>query len=236
MSKPFPHVPAGGSPPVETSQSRPLGEAAYVRLERMIVMLELAPGAVLSETTLARNLQIGRSPVRDALKRLEREGLVTVLSRRGVIVTGIDAAEHLKLLEVRRVLEMLVARAASRRATPEQRSRLREVADEIEDAAARGDGAYFMHETWDFHGIPVEAAANDAIGSAISLFHGRSRRFWFAHFARCANLEDAARVHARRLRAIADGEPARAEQATAAVMDYLEDFARSTIDPGPRDG
>lgn len=206
-----------------------LAKKAYERLERMIVMLDVLPGATLSEVSLSRRLGIGRTPIREAIKKLEREGLLSILPRRGIMVTEINLAQHLKVLEVRSQLELLVARAAARRATATQRLEMRELADRIEAAAAAGEGRWFMSGTWEFHGLPVAAANNECIASAIQLFHGQSRRFWFAHYERHADQPEAARVHAERLRRIAEGDAAAAEAATTTVMTYLEQFALSTV-------
>ena len=87
----------------------------------MIVRLELAPGSAVSEAMLSSRLGIGRTPIREALQRLARERLVRILPRRGVIVSEIDVKSQLRLLEVRREIERLMARAAARRASADER-------------------------------------------------------------------------------------------------------------------
>jgi DNA-binding GntR family transcriptional regulator len=84
--------------PVDSS----LTDKAYLRLEEMIVTLQLKPGEVLSETALTGKLNIGRTPVREALHRLAREGLVMILPRRGILVAEFNIKSQLKMLEVRR--------------------------------------------------------------------------------------------------------------------------------------
>lgn len=207
-----------------------LADTAYRMLERKIILLELVPGSMLSELALSKQLGIGRTPIREAIKQLEREGLVTVIPRRGLMVTELNISHYLKLLEVRRELEALVARAAAQRASPDQRQRMRAVADAIEEAAARDDLGWFMTESWQYHGLPLEAAGNECLATAMGLFRGQSQRFWYAHFERHANLPEAARVHGARLRAIAAGDPDQAERAAGAVMDMLERFARATLE------
>ena len=93
-----------------------LTEAAYREIEERIVTLVLRPGEVLSEGVLVEALGIGRTPVREALQRLAREGLVVVIPRRGVMVSDIDVKSQLELLVVRRELERLMARLAAERA------------------------------------------------------------------------------------------------------------------------
>ena len=80
---------------------RSLTDRAYVALEEMICTLRLEPGEVLSEGTLSETLGIGRTPVREALQRLAREGLVTVLPRRGVLVSEFNVKKQLRMLERR---------------------------------------------------------------------------------------------------------------------------------------
>ncbi len=86
-----------------------LTDRAYGELEERIVTLQLEPGAVLSETTLAQQLGFGRTPVREALQRLAREGLVVIFPRRGILVSEIDVKRQLALLEVRRERERRMA-------------------------------------------------------------------------------------------------------------------------------
>src|SRR5690554_1389436 len=97
----------------EGQEGGSLTEQAYRQLEEMIVTLQLMPGAVLSETHLARELSIGRTPVREALQRLAREGLIVILPRRGILVSEINVKRQLRLLEVRRELERLMGKASA---------------------------------------------------------------------------------------------------------------------------
>ena len=91
----------------EFTPTRTLTDRAYETLEELIVTLRLAPGDVISETALSDRLDIGRTPVREALQRLAREGLVKILPRKGILVTEINPRSQLLLLEVRRELERL---------------------------------------------------------------------------------------------------------------------------------
>jgi DNA-binding GntR family transcriptional regulator len=211
-----------------------LSHRAYRRLEDMIVTGELAPGAVLSESALAARLEVGRTPVREALQRLAREGLVTVLPRRGVIVPEINLAHHFKLLELRRGLDRLVARWAAERADLEMRRRMLAIADEVEAAAAAGDERRFLKLAKEFHTLPSSACGNEYAEGALGQLQGLARRFWFAHYRDYASLSEAAAMHAARLRAIASGDGAAAEAASDRLADYFEAFARATLRPPVR--
>ena len=121
-----------------------LTDQAYSTLEEMIVTLKLPPGAAVSEAGLSDALGIGRTPIREALQRLARERLVAIFPRRGIFVTDINVTSQLRLLEVRRELERLIARSAARRATDEERRRFEEVAARFQESARVNDDVAFM--------------------------------------------------------------------------------------------
>src|SRR5688500_285227 len=121
-----------------------LTDRAYTGIEELIVTLQLEPGSAVSEQMLAERLRIGRTPIREALQRLARERLVTILPRRGVVVSAIDVAAQLRLLEVRRELERLVARGAARRAPEAERERFGGLARRVEEGGRAGGDKAFM--------------------------------------------------------------------------------------------
>src|ERR1700733_7840537 len=96
-----------------------LTEQAYRQIEELICTLQLPPGTLLGEFALAERLGIGRTPIREALQRLALDGLVVVIPRRGILVSEINLQTQLRLLEMRRVVERLMARLAAGRARPE---------------------------------------------------------------------------------------------------------------------
>ncbi|HIB21720.1 MAG TPA: GntR family transcriptional regulator, partial [Rhodospirillales bacterium] len=111
------------------SKTESLTDRAYRELEEMIVTLQLEPNAVLSETALSQDLGIGRTPIREALQRLAREGLVMILPRKGILVSEINPRKQLLLLAVRREIERLLARASATRLTEKERQQFIEIAD-----------------------------------------------------------------------------------------------------------
>src|SRR5499426_4378865 len=116
-----------------------LTEQAYRVIEEQIVTLRLKPGDVLSEQFLCVSTKFGRTPIREALQRLSREGLITILPRKGVLVSDINPRNQLLLLEVRRELERLLSRTGAERATAPQRARLQDIARGMDEAARRND-------------------------------------------------------------------------------------------------
>ena len=206
-----------------------LTELAYSQLEEMIVTLKLPPGAAVSEAELSQRLGIGRTPIREALQRLARERLVVILPRRGIIVSEINVKSQLRLLEVRRELERLIARSAARRATPRERERFRELARLFEKSAKVNDDVTFMRTDREFNELCVAATRNEFAAGAMSLMHSLSRRFWYIHYKQAADMPLTAKLHADMARAIAGEDEARAAKATDRLLDVIEKFTRATI-------
>jgi DNA-binding GntR family transcriptional regulator len=206
-----------------------LTEQAYNRLEEMIVTLSLAPGAVLSEQTLSASLGIGRTPIREALQRLSHEGLVRVLPRKAIIVTDTDPKRQLLVLEVRRELERLLARASAERGTEAERLRFQEIADGMEAAARTSDDIAFLRLDRELNALLAHAAHNEYAARSMRFLNGHSRRFWYLHYKQAADLPKCARLHADEARAIARANPVRAMAASDKLIDYVEAFTRTTV-------
>ena len=206
-----------------------LTDLAYAHLEELIVTLKLAPGAVVSEAELSERIGIGRTPIREALQRLARENLVSILPRRGIVVTAINVKDQLRLLEVRRELERLIARSAARRATDDERSRFRELARDFEKSAKSDDDVAFMRTDRDFNTLCSAASHNEFAAGAMSLMHSLSRRFWYIHYKQAADMPHTAKLHADIARAIADADEERAMKASDKLLDAIEKFTRDTV-------
>ncbi|WP_207191502.1 GntR family transcriptional regulator [Paracraurococcus ruber] len=209
-----------------------LTEQAYRAIEEAIVTLAVPPGEVVSEAQLSQRLGFGRTPVREALQRLARERLVRILPRRGIVVSAVDVGEQLRLLEVRREIERLIARTAARRADEAQRTRFREIAAGMEAVADSRDATQFLRLDRALNLLVLEAARNEFAAAAMALMHGLSRRFWFIHGRGPAGLPAAAAEHAALARAVAAGDANAAAAASDALLDYIEAFTRATLEAG----
>jgi DNA-binding GntR family transcriptional regulator len=206
-----------------------LTDKAYAQIEEQIVTLQLPPGTVLSELVLAERLGIGRTPIREALHRLSRDGLVNILPRRGVLVSEIDLRSQLRLLEVRRELERLMARGAAERATEEERAQFAEIAKGMQRASDKEDDISFMRFDQQMNSLISLSARNEFASRSMGLMHGLSRRFWYQHYKEAADLPLCARLHAAVAGAIAERDPDRAAAASDRLIEYIESFARSTL-------
>lgn len=230
-AKRAPGAAATGAAPRGTTAERPrsLTAQAYERIEELIVKLDLQPGTAISEAELSARLGIGRTPVREALQRLAREHLVQILPQRGVLVSELDIKRQLRLLEVRREVERMVARCAARRATDAERKQFAELAREFNAAARTNDQTRFMRADKTFNDLSLKVARNEFAAGAMGLMHGLSRRFWFMHHRQADDTDSMASLHGRLARAIADGDEAAAAKALDALIDHNESFTRSTV-------
>lgn len=207
-----------------------LTDRAYRQIEELIVTLQLPPGLVISETALAGRLGIGRTPVREALHRLAREGLVVIMPRRGIMVSEIDLRAQLRLLEVRRVLERMMAGLAAVRATADERTEFSDLAARMRAAASDNDDISFMRLDDRFNRLFTDAARNEYARRSLGLMQGLSRRFWYQHYRQVGDMPQAAKLHADVAEAIAARDRQRAEDASDRLVDYIESFARRTLD------
>jgi DNA-binding GntR family transcriptional regulator len=207
-----------------------LTDRAYRELEEMIVTLRLSPGTILSEQALAQRLKIGRTPIREALQRLARDGLVVIMPRRGIMVSEINLRLQLRLLEVRRELERLMASLAAERATPEERTEFAEIARAMMEAAVKSDDIAFMRIDQRFNALIATAARNEFARRSMGLMNALSRRFWYQHYQEVADLPLAAKLHAAVAEAVAQKKAKAAATASDRLIDYIEDFARKTLD------
>ncbi len=179
---------------------------------------------------LSERLGIGRTPIREALQRLAREGLVVILPRRGVMVSAIDVKSQLRLLEVRREVERVVARGAARRASDTERARFAELARGFERAARTGDDKAFMRIDREFNELCLAAVRNEFAAGAMQLMNSLSRRFWFHHYKQAADMPETAKLHADIARAIAAADRKGAAAALDRLLDNIEAFTRAAME------
>ena len=215
----------------DLGQAETLSDRAYRELEEQIVTLKIPPGTVVSEAALSKRTGFGRTPIREAIQRLARERLVVIMARRGIMVAEVNIQTQLRLLEVRRELERLLARCAARRATAAERSRFDAIADEMKRAGAKNDDRTFMRLDREFNLLVLDAARNEFATGAMTLTHGLSRRFWYIHYKEVADMPLAVKLHADIARMIAQGDPDKAAAASDRLLDYIEAFTRATLSP-----
>ncbi len=205
-------------------------DEAFAVIEEMVITLQLEPGQIVSELGIAERIGQGRTPVREALHRLEQAGLVSIMPRLGIIVSEIDVVAQLRMLEVRREVERLLARSAAQRASVAQRERFGKLVEEFAASGGTNDAVEFMRVDREFNQLVVSAARNEFAEKAINLMSGLSRRFFYAYSETLKDLDEAARLHVDVARAIQQGDPPAAAEASDRLMDFIERLTRSSLD------
>lgn len=173
-----------GAPVREVSQTR----RAHGALQQRIVDLELEPGLVVSEKLLAATLGLGRTPVREALRELAREGLVVVLPQRGIVIAEIDAAAQLSLLEWHCALLRFAVEAQPSGLTLDPDS-LERQARALRAAAKDRNFADFVERDGALQQAFVSASQNAHARAAFTLSDARARRYWRARLEAPADLD-----------------------------------------------
>ena len=214
--------------PVNSGHPDSLALQAYRLLEEMIVTLVLAPGATLSEATLSARIGIGRTPIREALKRLEHQGLVTSMPRKGLIVRDMKVEDQFTLLEVLRPLDRLIAAKAAHWATDTQRAALRACSKAMVAAAAANDQNQFLYCDQECDAVIYQAARNPFAIEIVTPLYSHCRRFW-SSFSRARDLVQVAALHATLMEAVAEGDSERAAAGSDALISYLEAFSRAVL-------
>lgn len=215
--------------PIKTSSLKfRAADIAYDAIESMIVTLQLKPGMPIVESDLIELTGLGRTPLREALMRMSSNGLILQLPRRGLIISDIEAGEHISLIETRRVLERLIAFSAARRATPQHRTDILLCADKMVIAAKRADLTEYMAADQALDHVIHQACRNPSAVAAVTPLVIKCRRFWYA-FQHEGDIEAAARCHMQLAQAIANNQEDPSIKAAEELMDYLELFARKVI-------
>lgn len=200
----------------------PLSERAYHAIRELIVSLELRPGVVINERELIERLAIGRTPVREALRRLAQEQLVEVYPRRGMFVTTVEIRDLASLCEVRAVLESHAAALAAQRATDADRAELEALLAEL-DAPGRGPRELMALDER-IHRTVYRCARNAFLAATLERYYVLALRIWHLALDAARELEAAVGEHRPLLEAIRDGD---AEGAGEIMRRHVDGFERA---------
>ena len=213
----------------EAAEARSLADQAYFRIRELIVSLDLAPGSLISERELMERLEVGRTPVREALRALARERLVDVYPRRGMFVSGVNVEDLAGLSEVRLTLEGRAARLAAERATAADRAKIELLLDEIDQTERALGERTLIDLDQRIHRHIYECTHNAFLETTLNEYYVLTLRIWFLALDRVTRLEDAVNEHRALLEAIRDGDGARAEDAMRMHVKGFENAIRGVL-------
>jgi len=196
-------------------------ERAYEIIRDRLVMLEIRPGAPINDDQLGRELGLGRTPVREALKRLERERLVVAYPRRGTFATDVKIADLGHISEVRQQLEPVAAAAAARRATAADRAALRSLAATLRDAGGTAVSTELIRLDMTAHRAIYAATHNPYLEDTLVHYDNLATRIWCLFIDRLPNLAGHVGEHRALLDAIVEGA---ADEAARLALDHVTGF------------
>jgi DNA-binding GntR family transcriptional regulator len=202
-----------------------LAERAYRAIRDRLVMLEIRPGAPINEEQLGQSLGVGRTPVREALKRLQYERLITTYPRRGTFATDVNITDLAHISEVRQELEPLAAAQAARRATAADRASLTALRRQLEDADPSGrDATALMQLDLHVHRAIYAATHNPYLEDTLVRHDNLATRIWCLFVDRLSDMAGHIEEHGPLIEAIVAGDP---EQAARLARSHVEGFERA---------
>jgi len=193
------------------------------------VTLKIAPGEPIDEDLLGGELGIGRTPVREAIKRLALENLVTVFPRRGTFASEINITDLADISDVRIQLEGHAAYRAAERLTDSQRAELDQLLGELAGSEGSGDVEALMALDTRVHRFVHRCAGNPYLEETLGRYFNLSLRIWYLVLDRLPHLLARVHEHDDLLRAIAGGEPERAKEIIAEHIETFERDIRSVL-------
>ena len=201
---------------------RPLREIVYEELKLLILTGKISPGMRLMEEELAEDMGVSRTPIREAIRKLEKEGLITIEPRRGAYVSQISTKDMVEILEVRQNMEGLAAELAAQRMSEEDKEKLRNIAKAYEEAVAAGDMAEMIRCDTTFHHINVEATQNKILIQMVEQLQEMVLRFRYIYYDNFKRAEQMLSEHQAIYEAIAGGNTEVARESANVHIDRLK--------------
>ncbi len=215
--------------PRPTGRPTSLAEVAYEAVRDRIVMLDIRPGAPINEDEVMRSLGVGRTPVREALKRLENERLVAVYPRRGTFATDVNITDLSHISEVRRLLEPAAAAKAAEHATQIDRDRLGEILDLLEAGSADQGGEEALRLDLSAHRAVYAATHNPYLEDTLIRYDNLATRIWCLFLDRLTTVAAHVNEHAALVRAVLDSDPDKASELAGQHVANFERAVRALL-------
>jgi DNA-binding GntR family transcriptional regulator len=206
-----------------------MADRAYVEMRDRIVTLRIPPGSPIDEDALGRELAMGRTPVREAIKRLSLENLVTVFPRRGTFASEINITDLAHIADVRVQLEGHAAYRAAERIAAAQHEQLAALLDELDRTHATADADELVNLDARVHRFVYQCADNPYLEATLGRYFNLSLRIWHLVLDRLPRLSASVLEHRALLAAIRDREPERARTIAEEHVITFEREIRSVL-------
>lgn len=205
----------------DEAQFGSLSQQAYQLIREKIVTLQLAPGEPINEGALMEELQLGRTPIREAMQRLACEGLVVMRPRRGAVVASLSILDLQQLFELRRVLEGLAASLAAERATESDIAAMEATLVALDQAGQSEDTRAYIEIDRAFHRAMARSAHNKFLEHTLGRLYNLNLRLWYLAMDQIGPMREAVEEHRRVLEAIVSHD---CPQADAVIREHITDF------------
>lgn len=194
--------------PIRLDNYKPLRELVFESLREAIISGQLRAGERLMEIQLAEEMGVSRTPVREAIRKLELEGLVAMIPRKGAYVAGLSFKDIVDVFEIRGALEGLAAELAAERITDEELEELERYLVKIAEAIEKGDLEKVVANDTDFHSLLYQASRNQRLSQIINNLREQIQRFRTTSLSYPGRMKTALEEHRKIVEAISarDGE------------------------------
>ncbi|MBR4410653.1 MAG: GntR family transcriptional regulator [Firmicutes bacterium] len=210
---------------------RPLREIVYEELKRQILVGEIAPGTRMMEVELADVMGVSRTPVREAIRKLEKEGLVTIEPRKGAYASNISIKDMVDVLEVRQGLEGMAAAIASGKITERQKAELLNVVEKYKAAVESANIEEIIKYDEEFHSMIISISGNKTLMQVFSTVQELALRFRYIYYDDFNRYESMPREHQLIEEAIMSGD---AEKARVAAGDHVSKLKEFILNEGEK--
>ncbi|WP_371365536.1 HTH-type transcriptional repressor RspR [Sporomusa rhizae] len=208
--------------PIKLDSYKPLREVVAETLREAIVNGTLSPGERLMEIQLAEELGVSRTPVREAIRKLELEGFVVMIPRRGTYVADLSIKDINEVFEIRTALDVLAAGLAVERITEDELEQLERLLVEISDLTEQGDADKIVEVDGQFHDILYRASRNDRLVGIINNLREQFTRFRSISMQYPGRIQKTVEEHRRLVEAIAGRDLELAQQIAREHMENSE--------------
>lgn len=197
---------------LEIRNYKPLGEVVFEYLRNAILAGELKPGERLMEVTIADQLGVSRTPVREAIRKLEKESFVIMIPRKGAYVADLTKNDIIEVLEIRKELEGFAAYLAAERMSDAEKESLARIVESFNDSMESMDKKNMIEADNEFHSLIFEATKNQRLIAIIYDLHDQFQRFRLIYFNEFNNFKEIQESHNRIFDAIIKKDGARARK------------------------
>ena len=212
-----------------------LRESVYSKIKKKILIGEMKPGTRIVEVTLAESLGVSRTPVRESIRQLEKEGMVTVIEpRRGSYVSDVSVKDMVDILEVRGELEALAAALASERATEEEIMEMERISGLYREAIYDNDTENIIKYDELFHKKIVGASGNKSLIAVSETIQDMALRFRYLYYDDFSRYENMPSEHRHILDAIRSKDMNKAKEVAVSHVANLKEFVKEEGEHGFR--